>query len=433
VLESLYHCDLDRGRGDRNDREHRLNAVFTIATSMISTPPPLSTRLWELAQVFLKLGTIGFGGPQAHIAMANEEAVERRQWLTAAEFTEGLAVCEILPGPASTQMGIYIGYVRAGQIGALVAGLCFIAPAFLIVVALSWGYFRFQGVPQLDDLFLGISPVVVAIIVAFCWKLGQKTIQDSWRLGIAIATFLLTTFTPINVLLQFIGAGLLGLWRFRPPGQSRLNLVLPPIWLATLPTEPLALSSFWGLERIGDFWWPLTSFFLRVGSFIFGGGLVIIPLLEFEVVERLQWLTRTEFINGVAIGQLSPGPVVLTAAFVGYKVAGVLGALVASVAIFTPSFAFIMLASPILLRVRQNLWVQAFLKGVMPAVLGAIAAATLPLAQTTLAQESWVDAITAGLLGLLTLIALIRLKTPTWQLFLAGATVGLILGILPLG
>ncbi|MEO0377638.1 MAG: chromate transporter, partial [Cyanobacteria bacterium P01_A01_bin.17] len=145
---------------------------------------------------------------------------------------------------------------------------------------------------------------------------------------------------------------------------------MPPVWLGPLPAEPLTLSSFWGLERTNDFRWLLVAFFLRVGSFIFGGGLVIIPPLEFEVVERLQWLNQAEFINGVAIGQLSPGPVVLTAAFVGYKVAGVLGAFVASVAIFTPSFAFIMLASPILLRLRQNAWVQAFFKGVMPAVLG---------------------------------------------------------------
>ncbi|MGF1602452.1 MAG: chromate efflux transporter [Thermosynechococcaceae cyanobacterium] len=399
---------------------------------MITQPPSLSTRLWELALVFLKLGTIGFGGPQAHIAMANDEAVSKRQWLTAEQFTEGLAVCEILPGPASTQMGIYIGYVRAGQIGALVAGLCFIAPAFLIVVALSWGYFRFQGVPQLDDLFLGVSPVVTAIILAFCWKLSKKTIQDGWRGGIAIATFILTTFTPLNVLLQLIGAGLLGLWLFHPRGRSRLSLFLPPLWLANLPAEPLTLSSFWGLERIGEFGWPLTSFFVRVGSFIFGGGLVIIPLLEFEVVERLQWLTRTEFINGVAIGQLSPGPVVLTAAFVGYKVAGVLGALVASVAIFTPSFAFIMLAAPVLLRVRQNAWVQAFLKGVMPAVLGAIAAATIPLAQTTLAQESFINSIAAAVIGLLALVALLRLKIPSWQLIFAGAAVGLLLGVMPI-
>lgn len=162
----------------------------------------LTQRLAELAKVFLKLGTIGFGGPQAHIAMANDEAVARRQWLTPEQFTEGLAVCEMLPGPASTQMGIYIGYVRAGQLGALVSGFCFIAPAFLIVVALAWGYFRFQGLPQINDIFLGVSPVVIAIILAFCWKLARKTLKDIVGIGIAIAIFILTLTTTINILIQ---------------------------------------------------------------------------------------------------------------------------------------------------------------------------------------------------------------------------------------
>ncbi|NJN03879.1 MAG: chromate efflux transporter [Leptolyngbyaceae cyanobacterium RM1_1_2] len=383
----------------------------------------------------MKLGTIGFGGPQAHIAMASDEAVVRRRWLTPEQFAEGLAVCEMLPGPASTQMGIYIGYVRAGQIGALVAGFCFIAPAFLIVVALAWVYFRFQSVPQLEAIFLGISPVVTAIILAFCWKLGKKSVRDWKRGAIAVAVFLITVFTSLSVLIQFIVAGLLGLYWFRPRSDSNSPIrawLLPPLPLlaADLPVETLTLASFWGTERIGDFFLPLALFFLKVGSFIFGGGLVIIPLLEFEVVEQLHWLTRTEFINGVAIGQLSPGPVVLTAAFVGYKVAGVLGALTASVAIFTPSFAFIMLAAPLLLRIRQNPWIRAFLQGVTPAVLGAIAAAAIPLAQAALDQPTWLYSLAAALIGLAAAIALIRYKVPTWQLVLLGAVVGLLIGLI---
>lgn len=395
--------------------------------------PPLSIRLGELAKVFLKLGTIGFGGPQAHIAMANDEAVVRRQWLTPEQFTEGLAVCEMLPGPASTQMGIYIGYVRAGQLGALVSGFCFIAPAFMIVVALAWGYFHFQGLPQINAIFLGVSPVVIAIILAFCWKLAQKTLKDIVRFGIAIAIFILTLTTSINVLIQFMGAGLVGLWWFRPRGRAFQGGWVPPmpLLLTKLPSEPLALSSFWGLERISEFLLPLTTFFLKVGSFIFGGGLVIIPLLEFEVVKQLHWLTQTEFINGVAIGQLSPGPVVLTAAFVGFKVAGVLGALVSTIAIFAPSFAFIMLAAPLLRRARQNQWIRAFLQGVTPAVLGAIAAATVPLLRTTLTQPTLFYAIASGLIGIAALVALIRFKTPTWLLVPLGAGLGLIVGAMP--
>jgi chromate transporter len=409
----------------------------------------MSSHLHELAQIFLKLGMIGFGGPQAHIAMQNDEVVVRRQWMTQEQFTDGLAVCEMLPGPASTQMGIYIGYVRAGQIGALVSGLSFIAPAFLIVVALSWGYFRFQGIPQIQDLFLGISPVVVAIILGFCWKLGKKSIQNGPAAVIAIAVFIVTVLSPLSVLLQFLVAGAIGLWLYGPRGPYRPTLTppktgswIPPLipatpWMANhlillsaTSTEVLALSSVWGVERIGEFFVPLTLFFLKTGSFIFGGGLVIIPLLEFEVVDQLHWLTREEFINGVAIGQLSPGPVVLTAAFVGYKVAGVLGALVSAIAIFLPSFAFIMLASPLLLRLRKNLWVKGFLKGITPAVLGAIAAAAIPLAQSAMLQDSVVHTVGAVVIGLVALGLLIRFKTPTWQLVLLGAVLGLVLGLL---
>ncbi|NEO33578.1 MAG: chromate efflux transporter [Symploca sp. SIO3C6] len=408
--------------------------------------PSLPNRLRELARVFLKLGTIGFGGPQAHIAMINDEAVVRRNWFTQQQFTEGLAICEMLPGPASTQMGIYTGYVRAGQLGALVSGLCFISPAFVIIVAFSWAYFRFQQLPQIQALFLGISPVVTAIILGFCWKLGKKAIKN-WVSGlIAIAVLVVTLFLKVNVLVQFIAAGIAGLYWYGPKGpynsqrmpgsnpQSHLLLpllpLLPlcPIWLANVPVETLALSSFWGWERIEEFFWPLSWFFLKVGSFIFGGGLVIIPLLEFEIVDQLHWLTRNEFINGVAIGQLTPGPVVLTAAFVGYKVAGVLGALVAAIAIFTPSFGFIMLAAPLLLKIRQNLWVKGFLQGVTPAVLGAIAAAAVPLAQVALLQESSLHSVAAVMIAMAALIALIRYKTPTWQLVPMGGILGLILG-----
>lgn len=402
---------------------------------------PLSVRLRELVQVFTKLGMLGFGGPQAHIAMANDEAVVRRSWLTPDQFTDGLAVCEMLPGPASTQMGIYIGYVRAGQLGALVTGLAFITPAFLIMLLLSWAYFKFQTLPQLTALFFGVSPVMIAIILGFCWKLAPKAIQDGLASAIALAIFSLSLWSNLNVLLLFIVAGLIGLWLYGPkrprglPPQILSGAVLPLTiggsFLAALSPAILSLSSFWGTERIGAFFWPLLSFFLKIGTLIFGGGLVIIPLLEFEVVERLGWLTHTEFLNGVAIGQLSPGPVVLTAAFVGYKVAGVLGALVATVGIFAPSFAFIMVGAPLLLKLRQNLWAKGFLKGVKPAVLGAIAAAIAPLSRSAFLQPTPLLTGSAILIGLIALAGLIRFNLPTWQLVLGGAAIGLLLGTIP--
>jgi chromate transporter len=383
----------------------------------------------ELAFLFLKLGIIGFGGPQAHIAAIGDEAVTRRNWLDREQFSEGIAICEMLPGPASTQMAIYVGYLRNGQWGALIAGICFILPAFLIVLALSWAYFYWQGLPQTEALFLGISPVVTAIILGFCWKLGQKIIHDRLGIAIAIITFCLMLFSNINILILFLLAGLVRLFcdrRNRRKNNSNLLFPLIPLNInAPIIQNPLTLASFWGTERIQQFFWPLMSFFLKVGSFIFGGGLVIIPLLEFEVVERLQWLTKTEFLNGVAIGQVSPGPVVLTAAFVGYKVAGVLGAITATVGIFTPSFLFIMVAAPLLQKIRQNPQVKSFLKGVTPAVLGAIAAAAIPLGQTALIQETIARSLGVTLIFILALIGLITYRITPWKLILFGSLLGL--------
>ncbi|WP_036477941.1 chromate efflux transporter [Myxosarcina sp. GI1] len=388
----------------------------------------------ELALLFLKLGVSAFGGPQAHIAAINDEAVIRRNWLSAEQFSEAIAVCEMLPGPASTQVAIYTGYLRGGQWGALVAGICFIFPAFLIVLVLSWMYFRFQGLPQTSALFFGISPVVTAIILGFCWKLGRRIINNRTSVAIAIGVLVITLFTNVNVLIQFIVAGFLGVYFLgnnKPNARisgSDNKLILPilPAIVAEISPTSLTLSSFWGIERISEFFLPLSWFFFKVGSFIFGGGLVIIPLLEFQVVEQLHWLTKTEFINGVAIGQLSPGPVVLTAAFVGYKVAGVMGSIVSTIAIFTPSFLFIMLAAPLLQKLRQNPQVRNFLKGVTPAVLGAIAAAAIPLAQTALIQERLSYSIIATVIFILALIALIYYRVATWRLILAGALLGLL-------
>lgn len=377
------------------------------------------SRLQELAGLFFRLGAIGFGGPQAHIAMINDEAVERRGWLSSDEFSDGLAICEMLPGPASTQMGIYSGYVYGGWLGALLAGVAFITPAFFIVVSLSWVYFRFQQLPQLMALFFGLSPVMIAIILGFCYKLGRKSIQNWLGVAIAIIAFLVSALSGLSTPLLFLLAGLVGIGLYGPRGL-RLHSIMPLGLLATIQ------SGFWGTERMGTYGWPLFSFFLKVGTFIFGGGLVIIPLLEFEVVERLGWLSTTDFINGVAIGQLSPGPVVLTAAFVGYKMAGFWGALVSAVGIFTPSFLFIMLAAPLLVRLRRNPWVQAFLKGVKPAVVGAIMAAAVPLGKTTFGQPTGSLSLLAVVIAIAALTAIIHFKVTAWKLILGGAVLGLI-------
>ncbi len=396
-------------------------------------------RFWELVKVFARLGTVGFGGPQAHIAMQNDEAVVRRQWLTPEQFSEGIAICEMLPGPASTQLGIYIGYLRGGYLGALVAGIAFIAPAYLIVVLLSWIYFKFQTVPQWQAIFTGIAPVVVAVILAFCWKLGRKTIKDGYRAGIAIGVFAATVLPHywslmprISTVWLFIMAAIIGLILFGPKGWGR-SPDLRAHWLlgwilTTAPADWIATVSFWGWPELQSQFWPLCLFFLKVGSAVFGGGLVIIPFIQGEVVDQLGWLTESEFIDGVAIGQLSPGPVVLTAAFIGYKVAGLMGSLVATVSIFAPSFGFIMVASPLMHRGRQNAWVKGALQGITPAALGAIAGAAIPMGQQALLHEAWVVTGCSVLILAGSLVGLLRYKLPTWQLVPAGAIAGILIG-----
>ncbi len=434
------------------------------------SPEPLGIRLRQLAKLFFRLGSTGFGGPQAHIAMQNEAAVQQYKWISEEDFLAGVAICEMLPGPASTQMGIFIGYWRAGILGALVAGCAFIFPAYVIELILSWAYFRYQQVPQLSAVFLGIAPVVIAIILAFCFKLGRKAIKSWIQMGIAIAAFFVS---PWNVFLTFIGAGIVGLLVLGPrtfsfskkdslksnetdpkiaeeklptsetssrstkTNQQLLIAAIPGLlrWstrqvsiLTTVSPDGLSASSFWGLERISEYFWPLALFFLKVGSAVFGGGLVIIPFISTEVVDRLGWMTQTEFLDGVAIGQFTPGPVVLTAAFIGYRVAGFWGSLVASVAIFLPSFLFIMTATPVLLKVRQNPWIRAALKGITPAALGAIAAATVGLGRGAFVQESWPLSILTVVIAGLALIGLVRFRIPTWALVPMGAGLGWVIG-----
>jgi chromate transporter len=413
--------------------------------------PDWKENLGELARLFLKLGCIGFGGPPAHMALMAEAVVERRQWLSSAEFAEGMAICEILPGPASTQLGIYIGYRRGGLLGGLLAGICFIAPALVLVVALSWAYFHFQGLPLTTGLMFGVKPVVVAAIAAFCWKLAHKTLKKSSHWAIAIAVIGAVLGLKLNMLLVFplagaVGMALYGPWRSRGTGSGGPSglltlpalgelspggiLAIAPLLAVAPAADALAVASFLGLERIGDYGVELMWFFLRAGSLVFGGGLTIVPLLEFEVVQGYGWLTQAEFLDGVAIGQLTPGPVLLTVAFVGYKVAGLLGAIAATVAAFLPSFGFIILASPVLATLRSLPWVRAFLEGVTPAALGAVAAASVSLVSSALVLETGDPGrslIAAVLLGAAA-IALIRYRRPLWQLLPLGGAIGLLVG-----
>ncbi|MBI3911387.1 MAG: chromate efflux transporter [Armatimonadetes bacterium] len=369
------------------------------------------SRLREITALFLKLGCIGFGGPQAHIAMMEDECVRRRRWLDHDAFLEGLGVCNMLPGPASTQLGIWIGYVRAGWPGAILAGLCFLLPAFLLLLAASWAYFTYRARWDLGAWFFGINAAVIALILHSCYRLSRSSVRRPWH-WLLVGFGLAATLAGAEIALTLALAGLVSIlvehWakqRVRPAG------------LAVAPGGLVALAQ-------------LAAFFLKVGAFIYGGGLVIIPFIQQEVVRGHGWLTAPEFADGVALGQVTPGPVVITAAFIGYRVAqthglsGPLGAMVATAAIFLPSFAFILAAAPFLKRVRRARMIQAFLAGVNPAVVGAILGATLPLAMGVL-RGVGLPAIAGWLaLVILALLALLRTRVSTPALVLVAAAIG---------
>lgn len=317
----------------------------------------------EILGYFLKLGLIGFGGPMAHISMMDSELVEKRKWSTRDEFIDGLAVCNLLPGPASTQLGIYMGYLKGGILGGVLAGIAFILPAFIIITALSYIYFKFGEIPSIAGVLYGINAVVISLISSSLLNMYKKTIVSKAQFIIFVITTVAITVFKVNMVLAMLLAGIAGSFIYSDAAGEKDKKLLSlgfPIFISPM------------LSR-------LFIFFIKVGSFIYGGGLVIIPFIENEVVNKLGWLTQTEFLAGIALGQITPGPVIITAAFIGYKLLGIVGALISTFAIFLPSFVFILAAAPYLKRLKNIPWVKASLKGVNAAVIGSILSAVISL------------------------------------------------------
>ncbi|CAJ52254.1 chromate efflux transporter [Haloquadratum walsbyi] len=426
------------------------------------------TKLVEIARYFLFIGIVGFGGPLVHIAMMEDDLVgeDSRGWTDESIFMEGLAICNMLPGPASTQLGIFMGWIRAGNPGAIVAGFFFMLPTFILVVFFSWLYFAYQTLPAVEAAFYGINPVVIGLIVGAAYSMAQSALADgrshtefdigseTWSVDFLLvallvaATVATATLNP-NPVLEFIIAGLIAVALYRSDWvranvkriaavgvvtailgglyalRSRvLDLVSPRI-RAAIEASPL-----WSLVLAlwANPWVKLFLFMIYTGSFIYGGGLVLIPFIEKYVVNEFAWLTAREFVDGIAIGQLSPGPVVMTTAFVGYKllldVSGgvvwiaILGALVATIGAFGPSFVFIMGFFPYFARVRENDIIQTALTGVNAAVVGAILGATV-----ILAAESFVDVFTVAL-AVVTFGLFVR-GTHAAYLILGGGGIGM--------
>ena len=372
------------------------------------------TGLLEIAVAFLRLGIFGFGGPVAHAAMMQDEFVRRRGWLTNDEFVGALAATNLIPGPNSTEMAIHLGYRRRGVAGGLVGGVAFILPAAALVLALSWAYFRWGTLPTIEDLFTGIQPVVVALIAFAAWRLRAPATRSPLAAVIAVTAFALALALPRWEVVALLAAGIV-LLVARPRIGARLAAVAP---LA------LALPASASWFTIGGVSLPAMAFtFLKVGGLLFGGGYVMIPLLEPDAV-KAGWLTEQQFLDGLAIGQATPGPIVTTATFVGYAAAGWAGAAVATVAVFAPAFIFAMTLGYSMERLADAPHVRAFLDGVSAAVFGAIAGAAVALALALAATPLSIVLLAASAATLL------RGLIPAYLLVGIGGGVGVAAGAL---
>ena len=388
--------------------------------------PDRSGRLSELARLFFKLGVIGFGGPAAHIAMMDDEVVERRGWLTRQHFLDLIGATNLVPGPNSTEMTMHVGYERARWPGLFVAGASFIFPAALSTGVLAWLYVAYGDVPAVAPFLAGIKPAVLAVILGALWKLGKKAVK-SWTLaalGLAVGAALWFGLSELWALLAggLIGMAILALWYERGARQRAkrggLLLLTPQVGRDTLAVAAGTAGAAAGISL-----WALGLFFLKVGAILYGSGYVLIAFLEGGLVRDYGWLTEQQLLDAIAIGQFTPGPVLTTATFIGYILAGVPGAIVATLGIFLPAFVFVGILNPIVPRLRDSKWSAAFLDAVNVSAVALMAVVTLQLGTSVLISPlAWVIFAVAALLTL-------RFKVNAAWIVLGGAVAGWLGGI----
>jgi chromate transporter len=350
---------------------------------------------------FLWLGMTGFGGPVALCALMERDLVEQRGWLDKAEMRDVIAVCQTLPGPLAVQVAIFIGYLRFGFWGAWACGWALILPASVMVAMLAAAYVRFQGLPWLTAVTYGVSPAVIALILHSWWRLVRLGIEDRFQQVIAPIALVATLMLPGLITVTFLAAGLIGIgWyslqaRWKDAGAQLHDF-----------------ASFLVLAK-------LAWFFLITGAFTFGGGLAIVPLLERGLVREGQWLTTPDFLTAIAVGMVTPGPVMTAATFAGYLVAGLWGAVICTIAIYLPSFLLVMLVAPLLMRNREKPAVRGFVKGVYAAAIGAILGATIMLGAQAIGD--WITA----LIAVVGLVMLMRFRVGGPVLVGLAAAIGL--------
>ena len=369
------------------------------------------SKLIELAGLFLKLGTIAFGGPAAHIAMMREEVVHRKKWMDDEHFLDLLGATNLIPGPNSTEMAIHIGYTRAGWRGLIVAGISFILPAMLIVMGFAWMYRQYGALPQANWLFYGLKPVIVVIIVQALWSLGQKAVK-SWLTGaVAVSVFSLYIL-GVNEILLLLLAGLVVM-----AANNREKLAHLKMGAAFLPLTGLAGAAAGSIPfQLGTLFW----LFLKIGSVLFGSGYVLLAFLQRDFVERTGWLTQGQLLDAIAVGQFTPGPVFTTATFIGFLLDGTPGAIAATVGIFLPAFVVVAISSPFIPKLRRSPWAGSLLDGVNAASLALMAAVTVQLGIAALVD------IPAVLLAAAAGVFILRYNANSTLLLLTGALVGII-------
>lgn len=369
-----------------------------------------TATLKELALLFLKLGTIAFGGPAAHIAMMEDEVVRGKNWLERERFLDLLGMTNLLPGPNSTEMAIHIGYIQAGFLGLLVAGSCFILPAALIVGAIAWAYVSFGTLPVATQLLHGVKPVVIAVVLQALIRLTRTAVKTKFLALIGLIAVVLS-FLGVNELVVLFASGVIVAIRqwlsYQQPPTALLAAT--PILMTLVKTAPVNFSL-----------WALFLFFLKVGSVLFGSGYVLLAFLRADLVERWHWLSDAQLLDAIAIGQVTPGPVFTTATFIGYVLAGPLGAVISTLGIFLPAFVFVALSSPLVRFVRRSTIAGAFLDGLNVASLALMAVVTWQLGIAAI-----VDSITVTLV-IVSTILLIRFRLNSVWLVLGGGIIGLL-------
>lgn len=385
------------------------NDMSRVPSSPEPEMPSFSRRLIEVTLLFLKLGFTAFGGPAAHLALFHDEAVKRRKWLDEQHFLDLIGATNLIPGPNSTEIAIHLGFLRAGWLGLILGGVCFVLPATLIVLALAEIYVRFGSAPQAGWLLYGIKPVIIAIIVNALLALGKKALKD-FLTGAAGLLVVVAYFLGINEIALLFAAGLLvmflkNLQNFRKPGLTALVLPFAGISLPALVAIPFSLPILF-----------LT--FLKIGSVLYGSGYVLLAFLRADFVTRLGWISDQQLIDAIAIGQVTPGPLFTAATFIGFLLGGTPGALLATAGIFLPSFVFVAISNPLIPRLRNSPWAGSLLDGINAASLGLMAAVTWQLGRTSL-----VDPLTI-VMSLVAFGLLVRYKVNSTWLIAGGALVG---------